>query len=155
MTRDPINDSTVWQDSDFAEPRAWVIELEDTMRDEIVTAAKDVHGVEVAALSKADFPLPGCESVIKQVRDELETGRGFSVLSGFPVERLSFEEARRAYAGFCSHLGRPIVQIGAAERMVDVRDIGREYSARSREYSGTALLPFHTDGTKGEPEMRP
>ncbi len=123
------------------------------MRDEIVAVIKDVHGVGFKGLSNTDFPLASCESVIKQLRDELETGRGFSVLSGFPVERLSFEEARRAYAEFCSHLGRPIAQNGAAERMVDVRDIGREYSARSRGYSGTALLPFHTDGTKGEPKM--
>ena len=69
MTPDPINDPTVWQGSDFAKPRAWVIELENTMRDEIVAVTKDVHGVEVAALSNAYFPLPGCESIIKQVRD--------------------------------------------------------------------------------------
>ena len=58
------------------------------MRDEIVAVIKDVHGVGSKGLSNTDFPLASCESVIKQLRDELETGRGFSVLSGFPVERL-------------------------------------------------------------------
>ena len=153
MIPDPIDDPTVWLGSDFPEPRVWVIELDDVMQDEIVAVTKDIRSARSEDLFNADFPLPACGSIIKQVRNELETGRGFSVLSGFPVERLSVEEARRAYAGFCSHLGRPIIQNGAAERMVDVRDIGREYSARSRGYSGTALLPFHTDGTKGEPEI--
>ena len=82
--------------------------------------------------------------------EALETGRGFTVLSGFPVDRPSADGALRRRC--LRYFGNPIVQNGAAERMVDV-DIGREYNHRSRGYSGTALLPFHTDGTKGEFEM--
>lgn len=153
MLAQPIDEPTVWRGSDFAVPRAWAVELDGRMRDEILAATQAVPDIDFAQLTAADFPLPACETVLRQVRSELESGRGFAVLSGFPVEHLSVEEARVAYAGVCSYLGRPIVQNGAAERMVDVRDIGREYSARSRGYSGTALLPFHTDGTKGEPDM--
>ena len=54
----------------------------------------------------------------------LKTGRGFAVLSRFPVERLSQEEVRYVYAGLYNYCGNPIVQNGAGERLVDVTDIG-------------------------------
>ena len=150
---DPIEDNTAWRGSDFTEARSWVRPLTPAMADEIVAATEAVAGQDYWTLTQERFPLPRTEPLLARAREDLETGRGFTVLSGFPVERLSLEDARRAYAGLCSHWGHPIVQNGAGERMVDVTDIGREYSHRSRGYSGTALLPFHTDGTKGEPEM--
>jgi len=150
---DPIDDNTAWRGSDFETPRSWVRALTPAMADEIVAATAAVAGREFWTLTPNCFPLPCTKPLLAEARSDLETGRGFTVLSGFPVDRLTLEDARRAYAGLCSHWGHPIVQNGAGERMVDVTDIGREYSHRSRGYSGTALLPFHTDGTKGEPEM--
>ena len=148
-----IDDKTAWRGGDFTTPRSWVRAIRPAMADEIVAATKAVTGLDYWTLTPELFPLPLTEPLLAETRDDLETGRGFTVLSGFPVERLSLEEARRAYAGLCSYWGHAIVQNGASERMVDVTDIGREYSHRSRGYSGTALLPFHTDGTKGEPEI--
>lgn len=148
-----IHEPTVWRGSDISRPREWKIEFDDQMRDEIVAAARSVRHRNFEQITANNFLLPACSPILNQVRDELETGRGFTVVAGFPVDQLSPKEVRLAYAGVCSVLGRPIIQNGAAERMVDVRDIGREYSDRSRGYSGTALLPFHTDGTKGEPEV--
>ncbi len=151
----PIHDGTDWRGSDFSEARSWVLPLDATMASEILRATEQAlaAGLQYWEVTRDSFPIPQCEPTLRHALGALETGRGFTVLSGFPVDRLSADEARIAYAGVCSYFGNPIVQNGAAERMVDVRDIGREYSHRSRGYSGTALLPFHTDGTKGEAEM--
>jgi len=150
-----IHDGTDWRGSDFPETRDWVLSFDDEMVSEIVDATKEAisAGHQYWELTPSNFQLPRSQSLLRRALEALETGRGFTVLSGFPVDRLSLEEARIACAGVCSSFGHPIVQNGAAERMVDVRDIGRAYSHQSRGYSGTALLPFHTDGTKGEPEI--
>lgn len=148
-----INDSTAWRGADFRKARSWVFALDNTMRDEIVEATKAVEQTDDQILEKVNFPLPLMSEVLRSAYDELEFGRGFTVIANFPVEHLTVQEARIAYEGVASYLGGPIVQNGGAERMVDVRDIGRDYSHQSRGYSGTALLPFHTDGTKGEPQM--
>lgn len=148
-----IDDATAWRGADFQKARSWVCALDNIMRDEIVEATKALGQTDVQIVGKADFSLPVTSAVLRSAYDELEFGRGFTVIANFPVEHLTVEEARIAYAGVAAYLGVPIVQNGAAERMVDVRDIGRDYSHQSRGYSGTALLPFHTDGTKGEPQM--
>ena len=148
-----IDDSTAWRGADFRKARSWVFALNNTMRDEIVEATKAVEQTDDQILEKANFPLPLMSEVLRSAYDELEFGRGFTVIANFPVEHLTVQEARIAYMGVASYLGGSIVQNGGAERMVDVRDIGRDYSHQSRGYSGTALLPFHTDGTKGEPQM--
>src|SRR3546814_15987324 len=55
-----------------------------------------------------------------------------------------------AYALVAAHLGSIVVQNIGGDRMIDVRDKSLPYSAESRGYHSTALLPFHTDATKGE-----
>ena len=62
----------------------------------------------------------------------LKTGRGFAVLSRFSVEHLPQEDARYVYARLCNYCGYPIVQNGVAEYLVDITDIGWEYSDWSR-----------------------
>src|SRR3546814_1535263 len=55
-----------------------------------------------------------------------------------------------AYALVAAHLGSIVVQNIKGDRIVDVLDKSLPYSAESRGYHSTALLPFHTDATKGE-----
>ena len=146
----PIHDGTDWRGSDFSEARSWVLPLDATMASEILRATEQAlaAGLQYWEVTR-DASHSSMRADFTTCSRALETGCGFTVLSGFPVDRLSADGAH-CVCRCRSYFGNPIVQNGAAERMVDVRDIGREYSHRSRGYSGTALLPFHTDGTKGE-----
>ena len=145
-------DCKPWRTGDFPEPRAWVHDLESAMVDEITEAArKAVHSRhDSLEPTGAVTPLSSLEPLLAQVREELESGPGFAVVAGFPVTHLSLDEIRFAYRIIMRHLGRSVQQNGQGEQIVDVIDAGREYSHRSRGYHGNDLLPFHTDGTKGE-----
>ena len=141
-----------WRGSDYPTARAWVRALTPQMRDEIILAAKQTAaaGLEIAALTPASFALPKTAPMLEKAVNELENGSGFVVLSGFPIDMLDRRETLRAFAGLGGYLGQPVAQNSRREHIVDVINIGREYSYRSRGYQGQARLPFHTDGTKGE-----
>lgn len=144
----PVTGPHVWEASDFPAPRAWVRTLTDTMRTEIDDAMRGAHarGLAYWQVTKADFPLPEAAPLLAAAFEDLEGGPGFAVLSGFPVDRYSYDECLLAYAGLASHLGRIVQQTHEGDRIIDVRDEGLAYDHRTRGYGSNKRLPFHTDG---------
>jgi hypothetical protein len=92
------------------------------------------------------------------VLDEIENGRGFVLLRGFPVERYPLERLKNLYWGVGAHLGRARYQNARGELIGEVRDEYRLYgevqeasadpalgrSSRSKARS-SGPLRFHTD----------
>ncbi len=144
----PVTGPHVWEASDFPRPRAWARALTDTMLAEIDDAMRGVRarGLAYWDIAKADFPLPEASVHLAAALEDLEGGRGFAVLSGFPVGRYSYEESLLAYAGLAAHLGRIVEQTHKGDRIIDVRDEGLPYDHRTRGYGSSERLPFHTDG---------
>jgi len=143
-----VSDSSVWLAKDFGTPRSWVHELSPESQDEIeagvrkaVTASKSFADVD-----QRDFPLPKTRAMLREVYAELEDGCGFSVVSNFPVERFTYEEALIGYAGVSAHLGILVDQSYAGAMKVDVKDLGLAYGKDVRGYQSNAMLRFHTDG---------
>ena len=141
-----------WRGDAFPTPRGWVHTLTAAMQDDIIVTAQAAAAANRAGRAQPlhAYALPTAKPLLDAAKYELEHGLGFAVLAGFPVDALDREETRLAYAGLCAHFGQAVVQNGRGERMVDVFDVGKDYSDQSRGYHGHALLPFHTDGTKGE-----
>jgi len=148
ILRQPVRDASAWTAADFAGPDAWVRRFSPAMAAEIVEAAEAARarGLEAGRLTAADFPLPAAAAVLAAAYDDLENGRGFTVLRGFPLDRLDPDLAVLAFCGVAAHLGVITVQNAAGARVVDVVDKGIPYSATSRGYNSNKLLPFHTDG---------
>jgi hypothetical protein len=144
----PFEDASVWTARDFPSPRAWVRSLEPLHLDEIDAALAGARRAETPfwALRPEDFPIPATGALLSAVGEDLERGRGFSVLGGFPVERYGYDDCLLAYAGLSCHLGRVVEQSYAGARIVDVRDAGAAYSKDSRGYHSSAMLRFHSDG---------
>ena len=143
-----IDDSSVWHGKDFGATRSWVRELPPESVDEIVASVARAidQGKSFADVGKADFPLPKTAGLLRAVFDDLETGRGFSVIGGFPVERFTYDEALIGYAGLSAHLGTLVDQSYAGAMKVDVKDLGLAYGKDVRGYQSNAMLRFHTDG---------
>lgn len=143
-----VDDRSTWTRDTFPEPRAWVRRFEPTHLDEIDAALDRARraGVPYGEVTPEDFPLDRTRELVEAARAELETGPGFAVLAGFPVERYDDDAVRLAYCGLTSHLGRITPQTHLDDRLIDVTDRGKPYDHTSRGYHSNKLLPFHTDG---------
>lgn len=143
-----IDDASVWRGADFSEPRSWVERCSDDMLAELDRAlrAYQATGKSASEMTPEEFPLPSCGAMLGRAFEALDSGPGFAVLSGLPVDDYSYDENLILYCGVMSHLGHIVVQNYEGQNVVDVVDKGIEYSHRARGYSSNKLLPFHTDG---------
>ena len=57
-------------------------------------------------LARADFPLPTLGPRLEAIRDAVVFGRGFHLLRGFPVDRLTRAEVVAAWFGFGLYWGK-------------------------------------------------
>ena len=83
---------------------------------------------------------------LKSAQCQLENGAGFVYVRGLPVDRFDEGQLRRLFWGIAIHLGTPVSQSAAGERLFSVADAGyaRE-DARSRGPNTSRKLSFHTD----------
>lgn len=95
-----------------------------------------------------DFPLgPAFSDTLKELKKQLQTGRGFQTLRGFPVSEHSIEDLELVFFGIGMHLGVARPQGKASLYLTNVRDIGTDYRGSSgRGYTSNAALDFHSDG---------
>lgn len=78
---------------------------------------------------------------------ELDAGRGFILVRGFPVAAYSEEEAAFAYWLIGLHMGHPVPQNRQGDLLGHVRDDGADPKQPGiRLYRTRAKLDFHTDG---------
>jgi alpha-ketoglutarate-dependent taurine dioxygenase len=141
-----------WRRSTFGGPGDWTWEFPAQSLLEMDAALDRIRrrGLELSSLTAADFPLPSFDAVAAPLRQELLQGRGFVLLRGFPTDRYSDEEMIKLYWGLGTHLGSPLPQNVAGERVYSVRDHGyrieRDYGTVGVRFSKTTEgLNFHTD----------
>ena len=144
----PIEEANVWRASDLGGQASWTHALTPAMVGEIDGAMRAAlaAGTPPWRMTEADFPLPRTAPLLAALYRDLEDGRGFAVLTGWPVDDYAYEQNVAAFCGLSAHLGRIKVQNYEGDRIVDVRDEGVDYSHRSRGYRSNKRLPFHTDG---------
>src|SRR3546814_19593195 len=85
------------------------------------TRAVRARDIPFWKIPRQDFPLPETSKMLAKAYDELESGRGFTVLAGFPVDDYSYVEMLFAYSGVSMYLGQTIVQNYQGDMVVDVR----------------------------------
>ena len=144
----PVDAACAWTRADFPERREWTRPLEQRHITEIAAAVRAARraGLRAEEIGSDAFPLPTAADLLRASRKDLETGPGFAVIEGFPLEDFSTDECRVAFAGICSHLGQVSVQGHTGEKIIDVVDRDRPYDHTSRGYHSPHRLPFHTDG---------
>jgi alpha-ketoglutarate-dependent taurine dioxygenase len=77
----------------------------------------------------------------------LETGRGFAIVAGPPLDRYSVPEAQLMYWLIGTALGRPVAQDVHGTLLYDVKDTGQDVRYGARFSVTSAESTFHTDGS--------
>ncbi len=116
--------------------------------DEIDAAINAVRasGKALNQLRREDFPLPRLAAKIATWREDIEHGRGFQVISGFPADRWGEDGASIFFWCLGLHIGRPGAQNRKGDLLGHVRDTGADKADPFvRQYMTTQDIPFHCD----------
>ena len=142
----PVRGPGVWYGRELAARQDWARTFSADELAEIHVAVQRARGVPLAELSPATFPLPRLGAVLKGILAELLEGRGFILLRGLPVERMSREEEATAYLGIGSWLGSFRSQNAKGHLLGHVKDLGLDIrDPRVRYYQTSRRLEYHTD----------
>lgn len=147
--RAPIESPAAWRGPDLEKSEEWIHRLSSPEVDSLEHLGKSLSrsGRSREDLTRADVDLGVFEPTIERWRTELASGRGFLLVRGLPIERLTREEAVLVYWALGLHLGSPVSQNLSGELLTDVRDTGADPSDPStRLYKTRAEQDFHTDG---------
>jgi alpha-ketoglutarate-dependent taurine dioxygenase len=138
----------LWRGADLQKRTDWIFRFPQDALAEIESALRRVQqrGMKAPNFSREDFPLPKFSAVLREMLEELEHGRGFFLMRGFPIERFTEEEAEAIFWGLGQHLGVPLSQNAEGHLLGHVRNLGLDINKTNvRAYQTTSELIFHND----------
>lgn len=136
----------VWLGPAIAAREDWRYAFTAAEIDELL-AAERAAPEDMYGWTTADFPLPTLAPRIAGWMADLDRGRGFVLLRGFPVERCGEAVSMRVYWGLGLHMGRAVSQNTDGDLVGHIRDTGADPTAYGvRLYRTRAEQDFHTDG---------
>jgi alpha-ketoglutarate-dependent taurine dioxygenase len=138
----------LWHGADLEKQGGWSRSFPPELLEEIDAALRGIERDRLAppAFGKERFPLPSGAEFLHGVLEELEEGRGFLLLRGFPIERYTETQAEIIFWGLGQHLGIPLSQNADGHLLGHVRNLGLDIKKTDvRAYQTTAELIFHND----------
>ena len=138
-----------WRGAELPDDDPWLEHWNDAEIAELERAARRVvdAGARLDAVTADDFALPRCAGRIQGWLTELESGLGFRLVRGLPVERWGDALASAAYVGLGLQMGALQSQNAAGDRIGHIRDVGADPDDPAvRLYKTSAAQPLHTDG---------
>jgi len=138
----------LWHGRDLQDREDWIFRFPPEALAEIRAALASVEakGLKAPDFGKEDFALPQFAPVLKSMLEELETGRGFFLMRGFPAADFSEDECETIFWGLGQHLGIPLSQNAEGHLLGHVRNLGLDINKTNvRAYQTTAELIFHND----------
>jgi len=150
LPRPLVEGPSAWIGADLARRSAdWTYSLASSELAEIAAAAAAVRarGLDLGALTRADFPLPRLGPRLDALRREVVDGSGFVLIRGLPVAGRALVDNAAAYLGIGSHFGHARSQNAMGHVLGHVRDLGlsAEKDPTVRIYQTTERQTFHTD----------
>ena len=138
-----------WKGPELASSSDWIYRLTENDIAELSAALQNVksRGLDIPEIGKQDFPLPTLSKKLAAISGELQTGRGFTLIRGLPVERHSPEESKILYWGLMTYFGEAAAQNMMGELVSDVKAIDGDWDQNFniRGYQTRVHLPFHCD----------
>jgi hypothetical protein len=142
----PVSGPGVWHGRDLAARGDWIRKFSSEELQEVREAVARARGIPFQDLDPGNFRLPTLGPVLKSILAELLEGRGFVLLRGLPVERMTREEQAIAYLGMGSWLGAFRSQNAKGHLLGHVKDLGLDIrDPRVRYYQTNRKLEYHTD----------
>jgi alpha-ketoglutarate-dependent taurine dioxygenase len=115
---------------------------------ELLSALRQAEatGTPIEETGSSDFPLDQFRGTVARIQSDLEEGSGACLVRGLPIDELEEEQARRLFWGIAAHVGTPVSQSAAGERIFSVRDEGFKVGhPQARGPNTRKKLRFHTD----------
>ena len=142
----PLVDPADWYPGDVAGSDTWIYRLSEAELTEIDTAIAGVQarGLDIIRITRDKFPLPNFGAVLAEIREELIDGRGFAMIRGLDLERLTKPQYAAAFWGVGTYLGEALCQNRDGHMLGHVKDIGEDYS-KVRGYMTRAHMALHCD----------
>ncbi len=158
---EPATGPAVWMGSEMARSGDWKFRLTQGDIAELDAALAEVERrkIPVRTLTAADFALPGLGPRLTALAGELEDGRGFGVISGFPVETHGEDACKIVAWGMCCYFGAGIPQSRQGDwinHVIDLSDVTSTTDpdlvhvierGQLRTNHAGGELDFHTDTT--------
>ena len=147
ILKQPVTGPAAWKGAELAGDNSWIHQLTEVEVAEIDAALQSLtsRGIEFPGFSAVDFELPTLRAKLQTIATELETGRGFLLLRGLPVQRYSDDEIRIIYYGLGLNMGSPVGQNPKGDLIGLVANVGDLSKKTTRVYETNAYLPYHTD----------
>ena len=138
---------SVWKGPDFAGDKSWIRPLNARQCEELLGAVAAVQnaGKRFPDFGVIDFPLAELGRQLREWGNELESGHGFILLRGLPIDGLDDDAIDILYFGLGLHMGVPVRQNPAGDLIGRVMNVGDLEDRQTRVYETNAYLPYHTD----------
>lgn len=139
-----------WYGKDVQNEKDWIWHIEPDHVAELDAALQHskAKGLAEQDVTADDFPLDGYARELERMVHELEYGRGFVLMRGFPVERYDYADLRRIYWGIGQHIGTAESQNIKGELIQEIKDHGFDYTkSEHRGSMSSAELRPHCDIT--------
>jgi alpha-ketoglutarate-dependent taurine dioxygenase len=147
---EPLKDRRIWSRESIDPARNWYFAPSSSCWALLAEYHKQMAGAD-----KSDWMHPPPHSLIQSiraelqpVREELEHGRGFAIITGLPAS-LSIPEKEHTYWLTGHGLGLPVVQNVQGVLLYDVRDTGQDVRQGARFSVTNSESSFHTDNSFG------
>ena len=152
MTRifeSPVEGQDVWHGPAISKESDWIYHLGDADIKELRQALSQAVGSGKPMFDwvQSDFPLSNLKQKIEQWMEELNHGRGFKLLKGFPVMAHTKDECAKVYWGLGLYMGTTVSQNADGDLLTDIRDTGIAPEPGVRLYKTRAEQDFHIDGS--------
>lgn len=145
MQIDERTGPTVWHGEDKESDPGWIIRLNPDMIAELEDRIRSTSDLELP-FDASDFRLETCARAVDEVVSLLSDGPGLALVRGLPRERFTAAECERIYWAFGVHLGTPVRQNSAGDRLGHVRDTGMSVDDPNvRVYQTNIKLDYHAD----------
>ena len=141
---------SAWYGKDLADDDSWIWPIASEHVEELDAALRKSKekGLAEQEVTRDDFAIPEFAAVLADMVHELEYGRGFVLMRGFPVDRYDDADLRRIYWGIGTNIGTAESQNIDGELIQEIADRGFDYSkSEHRGSMSAAELRPHCDPT--------
>ncbi len=148
MLQGPVAERSAWIGADMTKDDSWIYRLNAREAGEIESAFTKVAGLSKghADVTQRDFPLDTFGRLVTAMRDQIEDGRGVTLLKGVPIGGKTVEQLELLYAGITAHIGTSVAQDTEGTLIGRVEDRGNNYQDITVRGTNTnAQLTPHCD----------